>query len=136
MNLTRKWGFDCVHEAGIKALERLNLGPARNLQLARIHDIRQWIKPELGKLASRNIENLTLEEAKQIGIDFTTILYNLRNESLAYVLYRESSDRQWCRSHNVRFCGKCQKLMEESRLCIDAKRLLDREIERINWPTI
>lgn len=91
-----------MHKAGIEALEQLNLGSVRKLQLARIHNIPQWIKPELTELAARDTV-LTVDEAKQIGVEFTAILLILLDKAL------RSPKRVTYDTYPVHRCYKCKK---------------------------
>lgn len=98
ISLADKWGFDCVRQSGIEALERLYLEPVRMLQLARIHGINQWVKPELRKLAEDD-KRFTQEEAECLGLEFITILLNLRTQALNTSLCSTHGEDDSCLKH-------------------------------------
>lgn len=68
LKLSLVWNFEAVRLAAIARLEGLSLASSRVIQLAHLYDVDHWIAPEIERLALRP-ESLTLDEAKQIGLE-------------------------------------------------------------------
>ena len=116
MSLASRWGIDCIYKHAVEALEQLDLGPARKLELARIHGIGEWIGPELIKLAARRgPETLTIEEAKQIGAVFTAVLLRLRDQALVSLTMAKGFDNT-CKTHFTSDCTKCRYIVDMNQL--------------------
>ncbi|KAH8117107.1 hypothetical protein DFH11DRAFT_1152839 [Phellopilus nigrolimitatus] len=79
LSLARMWCFDKIVDITIEGLEAMNLSSARKLELANGHNIVQWYEPELSALVYRK-ECLTLDEAKQIGLELVVEISNMREE--------------------------------------------------------
>ena len=77
LRLAKMWRFGDFTEFLIKRLESLNLESSRQLELARIHDIRKWYKPALKSLATREA-GLTFEEGRRLGTELTVMVSILR----------------------------------------------------------
>lgn len=101
LKMATMWCFDKIREIVIKRLEALKLTPSRKLNLAQSYNINRWFIPEIKHLVVRD-ECLTLDEAKEIGLDLTVMIARVRD--LHY-------KRQKAQSILVSFTGESLKLV-------------------------
>lgn len=75
--LAKMWCFEKIRDKVIDKLDHLPLAPARKIELARIHDIRQWYSPALENLYQSHTA-LTTSEMDQIGTDLALMVLRLK----------------------------------------------------------
>ena len=85
LDLASRWNFHGARNQCITLLEKKSIAPAEKLALAQRFDIVAWLEPAVRRLVLRD-EPLSVDEAKEIGIEMVTQIAILREKRLSKLL--------------------------------------------------
>lgn len=130
------WMMENAASSAIQALETLYLSPTRQLELARLYRIEEWVRRALDRMLNRQLTYITAVERQQLGFELYAIIAMAKESlerwyrSIAFQApgldFDEEMDMEWggCSSHAV-----CKKVWQSYWWRHMARYILDPEPE-------